>query len=292
MYVARPAVIRELDASAAAALPKMRGSRCAVVGNGGTLANASFGAEIDAHDRVIRVNQGPTRGYERHVGAKTHIRVLNHKWSKEYRLSKKLRLGSGGDVGDASDDDEHRVPVNVVLSRVSAFEFAAFAKRFMHKAADVSLLASPFVAHAHTLLMCVRQRAARLNIPPRELERWGKGTAPSTGMLAVLMMLRHCDHVSVYGIGRWTCPSPRSASTNGTRNVFPGTPRACTFHMPHFGRREMHEGETYHYFTRGAGTRVQDSTKLRPFAHHSFPLEADVLALLYGGGSFGVESLQ
>ena len=48
----------------------------------GSLRNSSLGEEVDAHDMVVRVNQGPTRGYERDVGRTTDVRILNHKWSK------------------------------------------------------------------------------------------------------------------------------------------------------------------------------------------------------------------
>ena len=50
---------------------------CAVVGNGGGLLLAEYGPIIDAHDVVIRFNGGPTKGFERHVGAKTSYRITN-----------------------------------------------------------------------------------------------------------------------------------------------------------------------------------------------------------------------
>ena len=70
-------------------------------------------------------------------------------------------------------------------------------KRYARKSVRVSLLSSSFVAHAHTLLLCARRRAGSMGAPEDELQRWGRAFAPSTGMLAALLTLRHCQRVSV-----------------------------------------------------------------------------------------------
>ena len=53
---------------------------CAVVGNGGILRANAVGPAIDSHAAVWRLNQAPTKGYERLVGKKTTFRVLNKTW--------------------------------------------------------------------------------------------------------------------------------------------------------------------------------------------------------------------
>uniref|UniRef100_A0A8C1LUG7 CMP-N-acetylneuraminate-beta-galactosamide-alpha-2,3-sialyltransferase 1 n=1 Tax=Cyprinus carpio TaxID=7962 RepID=A0A8C1LUG7_CYPCA len=49
---------------------------CAVIGNSGNLKGSHYGHLIDLHDFVIRINMGPTKGYENDVGSKTTHRFL------------------------------------------------------------------------------------------------------------------------------------------------------------------------------------------------------------------------
>ena len=50
---------------------------CAIVGNSGSLLEASLGDAIDAHRIVIRFNAGVTAGYEQFVGTRTSFRIYN-----------------------------------------------------------------------------------------------------------------------------------------------------------------------------------------------------------------------
>lgn len=55
---------------------RVQTARCAVVGNSPLLLSAPMGAEIDAHDVVLRFNFAPTVGYEKFVGTRTHLRMM------------------------------------------------------------------------------------------------------------------------------------------------------------------------------------------------------------------------
>ncbi|KAF4518765.1 hypothetical protein B566_EDAN006169 [Ephemera danica] len=50
---------------------------CAVVSSAGSLADAKLGTFIDAHDAVVRFNHAPTENFEKDVGTKTTLRIVN-----------------------------------------------------------------------------------------------------------------------------------------------------------------------------------------------------------------------
>uniref|UniRef100_UPI00358FC18C beta-galactoside alpha-2,6-sialyltransferase 2 isoform X2 n=1 Tax=Myxine glutinosa TaxID=7769 RepID=UPI00358FC18C len=53
---------------------------CAVVSSAGALLGSNLGSEIDTHDYVMRFNSAPTAGFEKDVGRKTSIRLMNSQW--------------------------------------------------------------------------------------------------------------------------------------------------------------------------------------------------------------------
>ena len=55
-----------------------------MVGNSGHLLRTEYGADIDEHDVVMRINQAPTVSYEKFVGKKTTHRLLNRLWTLAY----------------------------------------------------------------------------------------------------------------------------------------------------------------------------------------------------------------
>ena len=56
--------------------PRFLGS-CALVGNSGNLLDKEYGDFIDSHDFIIRCNEARTKDYEKYVGSRTDIRIVN-----------------------------------------------------------------------------------------------------------------------------------------------------------------------------------------------------------------------
>ena len=65
---------------------------CALVGNSrALLANDRLGELIDDHDIVMRLNQAPSKRFEKYVGHKTTHRLLNAKWTQAYKSNPYLQ---------------------------------------------------------------------------------------------------------------------------------------------------------------------------------------------------------
>jgi hypothetical protein len=72
----------------------------ALVGSSGSLKGSKLGKEIDSFKDVVRFNRAPTEGWERDVGSKTTIRILNIptfksapllRWKDDQFFTKKLK---------------------------------------------------------------------------------------------------------------------------------------------------------------------------------------------------------
>ncbi|XP_056905792.1 CMP-N-acetylneuraminate-beta-galactosamide-alpha-2,3-sialyltransferase 4 [Takifugu flavidus] len=164
---------------------------CVVIGNGFAIKNSSLGNRINKYDVVIRLNEGPVRGYEDDVGNKTTMRFFYpesashnpdlHKdpntlmvlvpfkqqdlrWLKEILYNeKRVRRGFW------------RPPPQVWLGDVS--KIRVLDPHFLHQTAE--------------MLLHMRQKIkGRPNL-----------VHPTTGILAVIVALNYCDEVHIAGFG-------------------------------------------------------------------------------------------
>ena len=53
-----------------------KGKSCVIVGNSSKLLSEELGEEIDSHDFIIRFNHATVKGFEKHVGSKTTLRMV------------------------------------------------------------------------------------------------------------------------------------------------------------------------------------------------------------------------
>jgi len=72
----------------------------AVIGSSGRLLDTMYGEQIDTYAEVVRFNRAPVENWEKHVGSKTTVRVLNQptftsaplkRWKDDINFVKKLK---------------------------------------------------------------------------------------------------------------------------------------------------------------------------------------------------------
>ncbi|XP_007894175.2 CMP-N-acetylneuraminate-beta-galactosamide-alpha-2,3-sialyltransferase 4-like [Callorhinchus milii] len=160
---------------------------CVVIGNGYILKNSSLGAKINTYDVVIRINNGPIRGFEKDVGNKTTLRLFYPESaianpSREDNLDT-LHVFVPFKVGDIQW-------LKTILYHEPAF-LQGFWKlppsAFRTNSSNFRLL-NPYYMH----------QAAKDFLKLSPLQR---GHQPTTGFLAIIMALNYCDQVHIAGFG-------------------------------------------------------------------------------------------
>mmetsp|Transcript_48064 Transcript_48064/g.120407 ORF Transcript_48064/g.120407 Transcript_48064/m.120407 type:complete len:407 (-) Transcript_48064:202-1422(-) len=167
--------------------PRLRYASCAVVGNSGELLQGALGAEIDAHDMVIRMNAAPTKGFEQHVGNKTTFGFVNHAHFK--------RLATMA---------AHRVPAqmegkgSLVLFESTIYQayfhiYEELTARFPPKELAMVIVSPDFTSVSYELW----RRMCDIVIQETKTEYVHK--KPSSGWFATVFSAQVCDQVDLYG---------------------------------------------------------------------------------------------
>ena len=134
-------------------------AKCAVVGNSGSLLETQLGPSIDTHDIVFRFNQGITSGYEQFVGRKTTFRILNN------------------------PDVTVKEPGEVYLHTLRNHDLKNWANALN---TDEERKSSCFAYDPEFL--CYSWQWVR-----------NQGHKPSSGLVGVIMAMKVCEEVNVYG---------------------------------------------------------------------------------------------
>jgi len=254
--------------------PNMKQGSCALVGNAGGLLAAKLGPAIDEHDMVMRINQGPTQGYELHTGMKTTFRLINKKWASVY---------ASRDQGQAVLIPREKANATLIVTRASKWAFERLAALMRRERPDVRVifLANGPVSRSRWLLQGFREAAERLGM------NYTRGDAPSSGMIGLYLLLEMCSSVSVYGLGQALPETSASQAFDDFKRWAPATePPPCkSSTLSHkavhaLGYREMsrvnlllpHHPYPYHYFH-----NYPDSFQLRAHPHHDFAAETDFM---------------
>lgn len=191
-WVANDASLQELFPTRHSMIQPASLGECAVVGNGGRLWQSGHGKSIDSADFVVRLKEGPTEGFQKDVGSRTDVRMV-----REWAVGESPVLDREYEIGGFPlaifVPDLKNCTNNTIAQLLSIIE--------RHGDGAAAMLSPAFIYDA----------LSWSNAGGKDL--WG---APSIGFLGILWSLRHCRHVTTYGIGGTPGESDAiSPETNG-----------------------------------------------------------------------------
>mmetsp|Transcript_43225 Transcript_43225/g.108299 ORF Transcript_43225/g.108299 Transcript_43225/m.108299 type:complete len:405 (-) Transcript_43225:153-1367(-) len=161
---------------------------CAVVGSSGSLLNTSMGSAIDTHDFVMRINYMKVSTYEAHTGNRTHAQFLGHTVSRD--LCCKAPIYRKWKPTAELDTIYTWYPAN----KEQIMRWLRRRIRSPDRIINKHSMSDEFIESATTVFKAFRGELLRLGFGP--FQDWQFMT---TGMHALLAMLRHCDNIDVYG---------------------------------------------------------------------------------------------
>ncbi|XP_033625857.1 CMP-N-acetylneuraminate-beta-1,4-galactoside alpha-2,3-sialyltransferase-like isoform X4 [Asterias rubens] len=165
-------------------------TRCVIVGNGGVIKDTAVGQVIDNFDVVIRINDAPTKGFEKDVGTKTTMRMCY----PESAFTKSEQFS-----GDWLLLLMVFKPLDLTwLQTVSQGKKMESNKGFWKKIAT----SVPKKPEDFRILNPSILREAGFDIIglPVSEGKLGKNV-PTSGCVAIMLALRFCDEVAVAGFG-------------------------------------------------------------------------------------------
>ncbi|KAI8518385.1 hypothetical protein Bbelb_044020 [Branchiostoma belcheri] len=154
---------------------------CAVIGNSGILLGSGCGPHIDSKDYIIRIDLPAVRGFQRDVGGKTNMTVLN--------MSTPKRLENASQLKNRTQD--------VYASRLQYINGTVLVADRL----SVGQLRRAFRKYRQSFDLFISsdrlKRGSGLRSATSRIFR--TVGSPSTGRLTVLMASTFCDQLHLYG---------------------------------------------------------------------------------------------
>eukprot|EP00058_Branchiostoma_floridae_P016620 XP_002602108.1 hypothetical protein BRAFLDRAFT_98957 [Branchiostoma floridae] len=161
---------------------------CALVGNSGILLGSDCGSEIDSKDYVVRMNLPLVRGFEKDVGKRTSMTIMNSETVRRLAISAGLKNRSQDAYESRLRDIEgsvlviHKASIRGLLEalrRYGSRSFVGLASKTMRFGNDkefneINRIASTIAGQTFTL--------------------W-----PTMGLTTVIMVNTFCDRLHLYG---------------------------------------------------------------------------------------------
>lgn len=189
-----------LPEDAEAAMRTQRHADCAVVASGGSLAGARLGARIDAHEIVVRLNQAPTAvrsDLRRDIGTRTSLRLINNLWTQKYSQADLEKAAGGSASGTPLERN-----ATLYVTRPGMEEFVRLTRHQRQARPDVTvrLVSSRVISHVRDkILVPYRARLQAQGEDALTVTLLEGRDTPSSGLVAVFVMLQLCDRVTAYG---------------------------------------------------------------------------------------------